>query len=142
MSTNAVTGQVLYPGAAEGPLLKLTAPLSFWGGLDPETGLVIDRSHPARGLSLAGSVLAMPIGRGSSSSSSVLAEAIRRGTGPVAILLEEADPIIVVGALVARRLYGRACPILVWTLPPGPPANGTMLRVEAMPEGDAAVRPV
>ena len=90
-----------------------TAPLSFWGGIDVETGTVIDRSHPAIGQSVAGRVLVMPSGRGSSSSSSVLAEAIRLGTAPAAIILGEADPILVVGALVAARLYGRSCPLVV-----------------------------
>jgi predicted aconitase with swiveling domain len=55
----------------------------------------------------------MPSGRGSSSSSSVLAEAIRCGTGPAGIVLAEPDPILVVGALVAARLYGLACPVVV-----------------------------
>jgi len=53
----------------------------------------------------------MPSGRGSSSASSVLAEAIRLGTAPAAILLGAPDPIIAVGAIVARRLYGKVCPL-------------------------------
>jgi predicted aconitase with swiveling domain len=55
----------------------------------------------------------MPSGRGSSSSSSVLAEAIRAGTGPEAIVLAEPDGILVLGALVARELYGKELPVLV-----------------------------
>ena len=55
----------------------------------------------------------MPCGRGSSSSSTVLAEAIRLGTAPAAIVLSEPDPILVIGALVAQRLYARTCPIVV-----------------------------
>ncbi|MEJ0013299.1 MAG: DUF126 domain-containing protein [Bauldia sp.] len=89
------------------------APLSFWGGYDPEAGLVIDRHHPAHGRSLAGVVLVMPSGRGSSSSSTVLAEAIRLGKAPAAIVLAEPDPILVVGAMVAEALHGRRCPIVV-----------------------------
>lgn len=106
-------GQVLVDGAASGPLLKLDEPLSFWGGLDPAGGCIIDRRHPQCGRSVAGHVLLMPGGRGSSSSSTVLAEAIRLGTGPAAILLTSPDGIIVLGALVARELYGRACPVVV-----------------------------
>jgi predicted aconitase with swiveling domain len=59
----------------------------------------------------------MPSGRGSSSASSVLAEAIRLGTAPAAIFLTAPDPIITVGAIVARKLYGKTCPILVCELP-------------------------
>ena len=105
-------GTFLVAGAARGPVLA-TAPLSFWGGIDVATGNVIDRSHPALGRSIAGHVLVMPSGRGSSSSSAVLAEAIRLGTAPAAIVLSEPDPILVVGALVAERLYGAACPIVL-----------------------------
>lgn len=107
-----LAGRFLVPGAASGPVFA-TAPLSFWGGYDPHAGTIIDRSHPALGASLAGTVLVMPAGRGSSSSSTVFAEAIRLGTAPAAILLSEADPILVVGALVAARLYGRTCPLVL-----------------------------
>lgn len=107
-----LAGRFLVPGAAAGPVLA-TAPLSFWGGFDVESGRVIDRSHPALGAAIAGDVLVMPAGRGSSSSSAVLAEAIRLGTAPAAILLREPDAILVVGALVALRLYGTACPVVL-----------------------------
>ena len=92
--------QALTAGAAEGPALVLSGPLSFWGGIDVETGTVIDRSHPDLGACITGSVLVMPGGRGSSSSSSVLAETLRRGTGPVAIVLSIPDPILTVGAIL------------------------------------------
>jgi predicted aconitase with swiveling domain len=105
-------GRALTRGEAEGPVAAI-APLSFWGGYDPEHGAVIDRSHPACGRSLTGTILVMSSGRGSSSSSSVLAEAIRLGTAPAAIVLSDADAILVTGALVAETLYGRACPVLV-----------------------------
>ncbi len=107
-----LSGQGLAPGSGAGPVAAI-APLSFWGGYDPERGLVIDRHHPAHGRSLAGTVLVMTSGRGSSSSSTVLAEAIRLGTAPSAIVLAESDPILVVGAMVAEALYGRRCPIVV-----------------------------
>jgi len=107
-----LTGTFLVAGDARGSVLA-TAPLSFWGGYDPEAGRIIDRSHPALGAALAGCILVMPTGRGSSSSSTVLAEAIRLGTAPAAIVLADADPILVMGALVAARLYGRTCPIVM-----------------------------
>jgi predicted aconitase with swiveling domain len=100
-------------GSARGSALVLDDPLSFWGGLDPTTGQVVDRHHPQSGTNVTGRILVMPSGRGSSSSSSVLAEAIRAGTAPAGIVLAEADPIVAVGALVAHELYGRACPVVV-----------------------------
>jgi len=105
-------GQVLFDGAAQGEALVLREPLSLWGGLDPETGLLIDAHHPQRGAVLTDRVLVMPSGRGSSSSSSVLAEAIRTRHAPAAILLGEPDLILAVGAAVGHELYGRRIPVL------------------------------
>jgi predicted aconitase with swiveling domain len=110
------SARCLVDGEAAGALTVWSTPLSFWGGFDVLSGRVIDRSHPAFGEELTGRILAMPSGRGSSSASSVLAEAIRLGTAPAAILLTAPDPIITVGAIVARKLYGKACPILVCDL--------------------------
>jgi len=109
-------GVALVDGEAQGALAIWPAPLSFWGGYNALLGAVIDRTHPAFGQSAAGRIVAMPKGRGSSSSSAVLAEAIRLGTAPAAILLAEADPILVTGALVARRLYALTCPIAILPL--------------------------
>lgn len=105
--------RTLVAGTAEGEVLVLDEPLSFWGGIDPATGEVIDVRHPQRGANVAGRVLVMASGRGSSSSSSVLAECVRVGTAPAAIVLTEPDPILALGAIVARELYGRAIPIVV-----------------------------
>lgn len=91
----------------------LDEPLSFWGGLDPDTGEIVDRRHPQCGRRVSGAVLAMPSGRGSSSSSSIFVEAVRSGTAPAAIVLRHADPIVALGALVAVELYGTAVPVVV-----------------------------
>lgn len=105
---------VLVPGEAQGPTLVLDEPLSFWGGVDAASGTIVDRAHPQFGTSITGRILVLPAGRGSSSSSSVLAECIRAGTGPAGIVLEVADPILVIGALVAAELYpDRICPVAV-----------------------------
>ena len=105
--------RTLVVGTAHGSALVLDEPLSFWGGIDPATGDVIDVRHPQRGANVAGRVLVMPSGRGSSSSSSVLAECVRAGTAPAAIVLAEPDPILALGAIVAGELYGHALPIVV-----------------------------
>lgn len=100
-------------GEAAGRALVLAEPLSFWGGIDVASGAIIDHAHPDCGQIVAGRVLVMPGGRGSSSSSAILAEAIRLGTAPLAIVLAYPDPILTVGAIVARSLYGLRCPIVV-----------------------------
>ena len=126
-------GHTLVAGTAEGPALVLDEPLSLWGGVDPMTGDIVDVRHPQRGANLTGCVLVLPSGRGSSSSSSVLAEAIRAGTAPAAIVLADPDPILALGAIVARELYGWTVPVVVG----GPTAirTGEVVIVRAEPAG-------
>jgi predicted aconitase with swiveling domain len=112
-SGTTLEGRALLQGRASGEAVVLDEPLSFWGGLDPASGRIIDRRHPQAGGTVTGRILVMPSGRGSSSSSSVLAEAIRAGTAPAGIVLAEPDGIVVLGALVARELYGTTIPIVV-----------------------------
>ena len=109
-------GRAYAPGAARGSALILSERLSFYGGVDAATGEIIDHAHPDRGRIIAGRILVAPGGRGSSSSSSVLAEAIRLETAPAGIVLGHPDPIMVIGCLVARRLYGLSVPIMVCPL--------------------------
>lgn len=106
-----LSGWSLHPGQANGPVLALDEPLSFWGGVDP-SGVIVDAHHPQRGSTVAGRVLAMTTGRGSSSSTAVLAELIRSGHAPAALLLAECDAILVIGALVAAEVYDIALPIV------------------------------
>ena len=110
------TGRAYAPGVARGAALILSERLSFYGGVNSGTGEIIDYAHPDRGKNIAGRVLVAPGGRGSSSSSSVLAEAIRLGTAPAGIVLGVPDPIMVIGCLVARRLYDLSVPMMVCSL--------------------------
>lgn len=125
------------PGSAEGRALVLAEPLSFWGGIEATTGRIIDHSHPDRGRIVTGTILVMPGGRGSSSSSSVLAESIRAGSGPAGIVLATPDPILTVGALVAARLYGLRCPIVVTDI--AGIASGDRLSIRAVEGEDCRV---
>ncbi|CAN5703513.1 DUF126 domain-containing protein [soil metagenome] len=112
-ATWTADARVLLAGTASGTALVLDDPLSFWGGLDAESGRIIDQRHPQRDSTVGGRVLVMRAGRGSSSSSTLLAEAIRNGCGPAAIVLAEADEIVVLGALVAGLLDGASPPVVV-----------------------------
>ena len=84
--------------------LALTAPISFWGGVDPKTGAIIDARHPQRGQNIAGTVLALPGTIGSSSASAVLLELVHAGRAPAAILMDEPDAILLLGIIVAREM--------------------------------------
>jgi predicted aconitase with swiveling domain len=99
-------GNILIAGAAEatGEALVMTAPISFWGGIDPKTGRVADPRHPQSGENVAGRVLFLPGTIGSSSASAVLLELVRTGNAPAAIVLHEPDAILLLGLIVAREM--------------------------------------
>ena len=113
IKTRSFQSQVLVGGSGQGRALVLTEPLSLWGGLDPNTGEIIDRRHPALGENVKGCVLVLPIGRGSSSASSILLEAVRQGTAPPAVITAEPDGILALGSAVAREMYQMAPPVVV-----------------------------
>jgi predicted aconitase/predicted aconitase with swiveling domain len=105
-------GQPLVAGEAEGAILHSTVGLSFWGGVDPVTGIVIDQHHPLVGESLAGRILAIPQGRGSCTGSGVLLQLILNGRAPAAVVVCEAEEILTLGALVAEVMFERSMPVL------------------------------
>jgi uncharacterized protein len=135
-----LAARTLAPGAGRGTIVRLDEPLSLWGGVDPERGVVIDPHHPQQWATVSGRVVVMPSGRGSSSSSSILAEAVRAGTAPVAFVLLEPDPILALGSIVAAELYGVEVPVVVADHPGYDlMAPGRVAAVEASPDGAALI---
>jgi predicted aconitase with swiveling domain len=116
MTTEVFTArEVLLSGTAEGDLLRLDRPLSFWGGVDPNSGDVTDPRHPQFGANMAGRIVAMERGIGSSSGSSILLELLANGNGPVGLLLIEPDAILTLAAVVAREMGYADLPIFLIT---------------------------
>ena len=109
---DVVRGRVLVPGEADGPLLRLGAPISFWGGVNPATGRIVDPRHPDHGRCVAGTVLLVPEAVGSSSSSAIMLELLRGGVAPAAVLMGRADAILALGVVVARELGYAGIPVL------------------------------
>jgi predicted aconitase with swiveling domain len=109
---DVVTGRVLVDGVGSGPLLRLTAPISLWGGVDPIAGTIADPRHPQFRASIAGIVLAIPYAIGSSSSSAIMLELLREGTAPAAVVMGRADAILALGVIVARELGYATIPVL------------------------------
>lgn len=105
-------GRALVAGRGEGPLLRLTRPLSLWGGVDPVRGAIVDPRHPQVGASIVGTVLFIPEPVGSSSSSAIMLELIREGTAPAAVLLGRRDAILALGAVVAGELGYSVVPVV------------------------------
>ena len=101
----SLQAEVLLPGpAAAGTTLALTAPISFWGGVDPKNGRVADPRHPEHGQSIVGTVLLVPETVGSSSAAAILLELVHGKLAPAAIVLHEPDAILLLGLIVAREM--------------------------------------
>jgi predicted aconitase with swiveling domain len=94
-------GRALSRGMGQGPVLVSPEPISFLGGVDPETGEILERGHPLYGKRVGGTVLVFPHGKGSTVGSYVLYALARNGKAPAAMVNAEAEPIIVVGAIIA-----------------------------------------
>ena len=115
--SDAITASaILLPGAAAGDLLRLDLPLSFWGGVDPASGMITDPRHPQFGATMTGCIVALERGIGSSSGSSILLELLSNGRGPTGLLLTEPDAILTLGAVVAREMGYAALPVFLVTL--------------------------
>ncbi len=88
-------------GRAEGPALVSPAPIGFLGGVDPDTGVVLESGHPLQGRSVKGSVLVFPTGKGSTVGSYTILRLAKSGAGPVAIVNAESEAIVAVGAIIS-----------------------------------------
>ncbi len=106
-------GKPVVSGTASGEAIVSGEPISFWGGIDPRTGEVIDRRHELSGENVTGKIFVFPTGRGSSTSSAILLEAVRTGAAPAAIINVKIDPILALGSIVADEMYKRTVPIVL-----------------------------
>ena len=95
-------GRKVYKGSARGPALVSSEAVSFYGGVDPATGKVVEKGHPLEGQVITGKVLVFPTGKGSTVGSYIIYDMKKRGTAPAAIVNKEIETIIAVGAIIAE----------------------------------------
>lgn len=95
-------GRSIYKGQASGEALVTRMGISFFGGVDPESGEVVERGHEIEGQSIAGKVLVFPIGKGSTVGSYTLYRLKMSGNAPVAIVNAECETITAVGCIIAE----------------------------------------
>ncbi len=110
--------ETLFGGTARGAVLRLDAPISFWGGIDPVTSRVTLSGHPQHGTPVADRILVIPRLIGSSSSSAVLLELLYSGMAPRALILGGRDAILPVGVVVAHQMNWPTIPVVVLSDPP------------------------
>ncbi|MCJ8309943.1 MAG: DUF521 domain-containing protein [Rhizobiaceae bacterium] len=97
---------------AQGPVVTCEEGLSFWGGVDPKSGTIIDAHHPQFGACLAGRIVLMPTSRGSCSGSGVLLELAMKGLAPAALVFREPEDVLTLGALVASEMFDCSLAVL------------------------------
>jgi predicted aconitase with swiveling domain len=96
-----LVGRVIKDGQARGRALVSPEPIGFLGGVDPQTGVVVERGHALEGRCVAGRVLVFPTGKGSTVGSYTLYRMARAGTAPAAIVNVESEAIVALGAIMA-----------------------------------------
>ena len=101
MKTLTLEGRPIVFGHAKGLALVSMKPISFLGGVDPNSGIIIEKNHDLQGKNIAKKILCFPNGHGSTVGSYVLYSLAKKGNGPKAIINQSADPVIVVGAIIA-----------------------------------------
>ena len=93
-------GRIINSGTAEGLALVSSEPVGSLGGVDPETGMVVEAGHPLEGHCVSGRILVFPTGKGSTVGSYTLYRMARAGTAPAAIINAESEAIVAVGAII------------------------------------------
>jgi len=104
--------QLIVEGCASGKVLVCEEGLSFWGGVDPHTGAIIDTHHPNHGDSVSGKCLLMPTSRGSCSGSGVLLQLALNERAPAMIIFNELEQVLTLGSIVCDRIFGVPVPII------------------------------
>jgi hypothetical protein len=94
-------GRTIHTGATSGEALVSSKDISFFGGVDPETGIVVERGHDLEGQCIAGKILVFPTGKGSTVGSYTLYRLKKAGKSPLAIVNAECEPITAVGCIIA-----------------------------------------
>lgn len=102
MDAMLLQGRKISAGMARGEALVSSEGLSFFGGVDPESGIVIERGHGLEGQSVAGKILVFPTGKGSTVGSYTLYRLKANGMAPLAIVNRECETIIAVGCIIAE----------------------------------------
>ncbi len=95
-------GRIIYKGKAQGEVLVTTQPISFYGGVDPGTGVVIEKGHELQGQSVKDKILVFPTGKGSTVGSYTLYRMKKSGTAPAGMINKECETVVAVGAIISE----------------------------------------
>jgi predicted aconitase with swiveling domain len=102
MQTVTLKGRVIVEGKCRAEALVSSMPISFLGGIDPADGKIVEKNHDLCGECVKDKILCFPHGHGSTVGSYVLYSLAKKGLAPKAIVNQTADPVVVVGAIIAN----------------------------------------
>jgi len=102
VETIVLKGRGLVEGKVRGPALVTSQPISFYGGIDPSSGVITERGHELEGKVVSSKILVFPYGKGSTVGSYIIYHMAKIGTAPLAIINVESEPIIVTGCVLAN----------------------------------------
>jgi predicted aconitase with swiveling domain len=95
-------GRIIYRGTGEGEALVTSQSISFYGGVDPNTGEIIEKGHELQGKNVRGKILVFPTGKGSTVGSYTLYRMKKNGMAPAGIINKECETIVAVGAIISE----------------------------------------
>ena len=95
-------GRIISRGKTEEIALATSQPISFYGGVDPNTGEVIEKGHELQGKSVKGKILVFPTGKGSTVGSYTLYRLKKNGVAPAGIINRECETVVAVGAIISE----------------------------------------
>jgi len=95
-------GRIISKGIAEGEALTTTQPISFYGGVDPETSEILEKGHDLQGKRIKGKILVFPTGKGSTVGSYTLYRLKKGGIAPAGIINRECETVVAVGAIISE----------------------------------------
>ncbi|MCL1969914.1 MAG: DUF126 domain-containing protein [Candidatus Bathyarchaeota archaeon] len=95
-------GRIIYKGKTEGEALVTSMPISFYGGVDPNTGIVLEKGHELEGISIKNKILIFPQGKGSTVGSYTLYRMKKNNTAPIGLINKETETIVAVGAIISE----------------------------------------
>jgi uncharacterized protein len=95
-------GRIIFKGSVEGTTIVSQEAISFFGGVDPDTGMIVEKNHPLENQSLVGKILIFPRGKGSTVGSYTLYRLKKNGKAPLAIINQECETIVAVGAIISE----------------------------------------
>jgi predicted aconitase with swiveling domain len=102
MRFSTLKGRKIVEGTCTAEALVSSKPISFLGGVDPADGKIIEKNHDLWGACIKDRVLVFPNGHGSTVGSYVMYSLAKKGLAPAAIINQTADPVVVVGAIIAN----------------------------------------